>query len=436
MNLSRKIVIVYEKMGMGHLRMARILEDMLKGDDIEIQTIAASELLDSSDVDGIVNAWNSLIRKNLIKTADISLNFLTRIFGLPFLEITQGIEFQKILEDLNPDIIICTADGFNKAIGTYAYKKGIPFYIFITEISIFIDLVNPYATHICYFDETVDAIRNYDFDLTYYSYQVDESMNFAHKMEYISRYLMEFGLNSMQNPIFIDPSTSLKKNNNAKCHVLGPLAEKKHFVKKNRDEISEKLGFDENRQNVLIVSGSIGGKFLLKMVNLIDKAYKSPITIHVMCGKDELTRKKMQEKKPINSNVEIIPYGYINNFDEFMTAADCLIARPSAGIFIESLLNSIPMVTFSEVTSNDKGSLTMIEKYNIGEICNHERELVPSLEKVLNKRSEYVLNINNLIDKYCVTYEEKKKLLREVILENHEIAYGEEKRIFMQPVLE
>jgi hypothetical protein len=175
MSRKKRILIVYEKMGMGHLRMANILADMLGGEDVEIIVRAGSEIVETSDVSTIINMWNFLIRKNLIRTCDFLLNYFTRIVALPIVETKQTTLFFNQLEKIKPDIIVSTADGFNKALGGYAEENNIPFYIFITEISTFIDLICPYATHICYFNETPEAIRNYDFDMEYFSHKLNKA---------------------------------------------------------------------------------------------------------------------------------------------------------------------------------------------------------------------------------------------------------------------
>lgn len=415
----KKILIIYEKMGMGHQRMANILNDMLGGEDVEILVKAGSDIQETNDVYTIVKLWNYFIKKNLIRSCDVLINFALRMLILPFMEAKQDAVFMEKLEKIKPDIIISTADGFNKAIGAYTSANNIPFYIFITEISTFSDLVCPYATHICYFDETPEAIRSYNFENAYFSYRMDEETTFLEKVKYVFRAYNDFVIHGRSNSIFRNPDRKLVRMNNAKCEVIGPLAEKKHFTPKDSREMIKKLQLPEGRDNVIIVSGSIGGGFILEMVKRITDAYTKPVNLLVMCARDKDVYNKVVEYKNSNKNevINIIPYEYINNFDEFLTAADCLIARPSAGTFIESLLNKIPMITFDLVTSNDKGSLTMINKYKIGEVCSSKKELVPAMEKLLASKEEYKENINKLLANYYETYEQKRAALRSIILE-------------------
>jgi UDP-N-acetylglucosamine:LPS N-acetylglucosamine transferase len=429
--MSKKVLIVYEKMGMGHFRMASILEDMLKGEDVEIIKCAGSEMINDNSLNIVIKLWNYCIKKNLIRTVDLLLNFMVRIFVLPFMEVTSIEPYYKKLEEINPDIIICTADGFNRAIGTYAKEKGIPFYIFITEVSIFIDLVNPYATHLCYFNETGDAIRSYDFNDTYYSYELNPSTTLINKVKYILKYYKDFVVFGYKNSIFRNPDRNLEQLNNAKFEVVGPLAEKKHFRIKDKQEIikiKEKFGLNNGKDIVILASGSIGGKFLTEILKVILKSSNNAMNLVVICGRDEDTYNELINLSFDNKNINLIPFKFIENFDELLSAADCLIGRPSAGIFIESLLNRTPEITFRTVTSNDMGTLTMIEKYDLGRVVENKKEVVEALENILSNKESYNANIEKLLNRYCKTYKDKSELLKDIILNqrnfNYEVSEG------------
>lgn len=423
--MKKKILIVYERMGMGHLRMANILEDMLRGEEVEIIKYSGSDIAGSSDVDFIVYLWNFLIRKNLIKIADILMNFIIRILGVPILEVLNTKDFMNRLEDINPDIIICTADGYNKVLGTYSKEKKIPFFIFLTEVSVFIDIVNPYATHICYFSETGEAIRSYDFSSTYFSYNLDRKSTVFEKIQYVLKFYKEYVLLAYKNSIYRNPESLLEENNYAKYEVIGPLAEKKHFDKKDAKAIRKELGIPEDVDTILIASGSIGGKLIIKIIKFICENYNKQLNILAMCGNDSVTYNRLKVFKNTNTMINIFLYEYTDRFDKFIAASDCIIARASAGIFIESLLNRVPEITFRKVTSNDKGAITMIEKYGLGEVCDGVDEIILKLVKVLENKKLYRNNIDRLLLKYSKTYDDKKKLIRSIILEGNYSNYND-----------
>ena len=172
-------------------------------------------------------------------------------------------------------------------------------------------------------------------------------------------------------------------------------------------------------------SGSIGGEFLNEMVELICKQYNKPINLIAICGRDEVVFDKINKFKSSNSNnnINIIPFKYIQSFDEVLAVSDCLIGRPSAGIFIESLLDKVPEITFRKSTSNDRGTLTMIEKYNIGKVVEDNKEVVDALEAILCNKQQYKQNIEKFLSGYCRTYEDKMQLLKDVIMNDNSFNY-------------
>ena len=91
------------------------------------------------------------------------------------------------LDEVKPDAIICTTDGYAKALGLYAEECSIPLYIVITEFTMFADLANPAATHICYFPETINAIRSYRLEDAFFSERLSRSSSLSEKLRYVAR---------------------------------------------------------------------------------------------------------------------------------------------------------------------------------------------------------------------------------------------------------
>jgi hypothetical protein len=87
------------------------------------------------------------------------------------------------------------------------------------------------------------------------------------------------------------------------------------------------------------------------------------------------------------------------------------------------------MITFDVTTSNDKGTLTMISKYKIGEICSSKKELAYAMERLLADKEEYKDNINKLLANYYETYEEKKAAIRHIILEGEPLTVHTEEDV-------
>jgi UDP-N-acetylglucosamine:LPS N-acetylglucosamine transferase len=417
MYMAKKVLIVYENMGMGHLRMAKIMERSLQSEPgLVIVNQAGSDLFKINDVKIIDRLWNFCIRKNWIRFTDIFINFILRLLFMPLDEVAEIESIHQRLATIDPDIIISTADVWNHVLGSYASEHKIPFFVVITEISVFMDLVNPYATHLCYFQETVNAIQSFNFKTAYFSTVLHPTMSLTEKMTYVANYYHDYLFNILNNSIHRSINRNYLTKNQAPVKIIGPIADQKHYIPQNSREIRKKLGIDPDIPMVLILSGSIGGKILLGIIRSICKTYQGPLNICAMCGNDQKTYQKIKMFRSRQAAVKVIPYRYQENIEEFFAGSDCVIARPSAGIFIESLLHRIPMVAYGKVTSNDNGTPDIINKYGTGEICTVKTDLTKVLHQVLDNKTAYQKKIEQLLALYTIDFETQERKLKDTIL--------------------
>lgn len=413
--MSSRVLIVYDKLGMGHLRMANILKSILQENNTEVILAAGSDLLETSDIKLSVSLWNYVIRKNWIRTANIAINYIARIIFPVIGEITHSKHLFEEIDKLKPDIIICTVDVFNRSLGNYAQRHNIPFYIFITDIAIFFDLVHPYATHIIYFQETANAVRNIDFSRIYFREKVDEYSPFRARMSFLFGNYAEFLLKGISS-LYRNPQQLLPELNQAEYLCVGPLAEKKHFAVKDRINLKQKYQVPSGVDTVLLASGSLGGKLLQDVIDRLESHCNRPLNLLVMCGHDEGLYQKLNHFQKHNSKLNILPFAFTNDFDEFLEIADCAIIRPSAGVFMESLIKKTPVITFALVADNDRGSLTIINKYQVGKVCRHYSDLVQCIDIILDNKKQYQKNIDKLLSAYPKNWEEKSLVLKELIM--------------------
>jgi hypothetical protein len=116
--VMKTVFILYENNGAGHQRAAKLLESTLsRRDGYRIVSAAGSELFQDPTVDVINRLWLYLVRKNWIWLADWMLNFQLRAWILPLLEAMQIAGYHQKLDEIAPDAIVCTADGFGKLLG-------------------------------------------------------------------------------------------------------------------------------------------------------------------------------------------------------------------------------------------------------------------------------------------------------------------------------
>jgi len=419
--MKKKVLIFYIETGTGHKKVAKTIAKILKeyGENkFEIIQVSATQLTPSKEMDIIEWIWNFLLKKNMLKTAEFLYNFLLRLVILPFLDITIGPSTTKKIDRFNPDIIVSTAAGWNKALNDYCQKKQIPFYIFITEaFPHFTDTIGKDATHLCYFKESCSVAKSYDLNLPYYSKPIYLETKTKERIKYLLNHFYTFFIRGHKNKIF-RPLGEVQKNN-VKCVAVGPLADKKFFIPLDKNLIKEKLEIKNNFSTVVIMSGGIGGSFILKNAITIKKKYEGNLNIIAMCGNDIKCYQKLKKySKDKNSRINIIPLKFVDNVNEILSLADVIICRASSNTFIESLLSKTPVMASSLTTSNDDGCLEMITKYQLGKIFKNQNQLITSLKKIIKNKEKYKNNIISLFEQYPTDYQGRKKIIFDTISGN------------------
>ncbi|HLP87489.1 MAG TPA: hypothetical protein VK184_02645 [Nostocaceae cyanobacterium] len=416
-----KILIVYERSGMGHEIMANILtEQIFQDPNIEIYKYTITELLQDPLSELLtktwVSAWNLFIRHNLIWLADGLINYLMRLILLPIGEVSSVAAMHQTLDKIAPDILICTADTAGKCLGSWAKEKQIPFFLVITDLSIFIDLVSPDAIHICYFPETVKAIQNFPFKLAYWSDNLTRSSKLSQQISFIAKYLYDFILCYPQNRIYRNIDQDYQPQNHARCQVIGPLREAKHFTIREQKTLRKKLELSLTNPCILIISGSFGGNFCTKYLKSLQEFPLNSLVIIVACGRDENLRLKIERIAAEQQNLHIISLGFVDNLHEWMSAVDVILARPSAGILLESLLAHTPLLLPRQAAANDRGTINFVEKYQLGECFKNQQDLKIKLKQLIEEKELYQQRIKDLLKNYPSTFDEQREKLCSIFL--------------------
>ncbi len=415
-NKTQKILILYENSGAGHQRVTRILETILgEVENYHVVSYAASELFDDPTIKMINKLWSYLLRQNWITLADTLINFFLRIWVIPIVEVMQTGQYLDKLAKISPDIIICTGDGVSKVLGTYAREKSIPFYLVITDTSIFIDLVNPGAMHICYFPETINAIRSFSFESPYFAIQLDRTTSTWDKIKYVLKMYKKYILLTNRNSIYRNIDQKYSARNAADGVAIGPLVEPIYYEPQNKEAVRQKFGIDLQSPCLLVISGSIGGAYLSQVVRTFQE-YNTALTILVVCGQDQAAYQKVGSIKDRHSNIKVIPFGFVDYLNELYAATDVVVARPSAGVLLETLMSHIPLITSARATANDMGSVELISRYQLGEVYHELRDIPHLFTHISDHYPQYINNISNFLAQYPTDFGSLKKQIKGIIL--------------------
>ena len=132
-------------------------------------------------------------------------------------------------------------------------------------------------------------------------------------------------------------------------HVCGMMVYADFFAR----FLKDKLG----KENVLFVMmGSMGYGNLDAIIDEIDGC-DIDFEVAVVCGNNSKARDMILAK---NLKHKFHAYGFINNVDEFMDAADCIITKPGGLTVTESMAKHLPMILVDPIPGQENRNVEFL----------------------------------------------------------------------------
>jgi len=136
---------------------------------------------------------------------------------------------------------------------------------------------------------------------------------------------------------------------------LGIPVRPKFSKKISKEEACEKFGLDPARPVVLLMGGSMGYGNLQNYVEKILNVDRK-IQILAVCGNNHKQYNKLKEE-----NIPgLHPFGFVNNVDEMMDAADCIITKPGGLTVTESLAKNLPMILMNPIPGQEERNVDFL----------------------------------------------------------------------------
>ena len=104
-----------------------------------------------------------------------------------------------------------------------------------------------------------------------------------------------------------------------------------------------------NKRTVLVMSGSMGFGHVFEEIKTLD-SMDMDFQLVTICGNNRKLKAKIDDMIP---HKEIFNYGYVNNVDVFMDAADCIITKPGGLTTSEALAKELPMIMNNPVPGQE-----------------------------------------------------------------------------------
>jgi hypothetical protein len=408
---ARRVVIVYQRAGQGHLAAAEVLRSILEAEPgVEVVLKDGEELEgDRAGQNPLVALWNWCITHGWFWLADLVINHWFRVAIFPLLSVSAALPRVKSrLKAMQPEAIISTADAFNRALGDAANEIGIPFTVLPIEFSIFADIMHPDAEYLVYFEETARAIRRFDLTTPHFRTVIRDNATAREKLDYLFQWFTTYDMQRTEPLLFQGAGGVAPRANNLTCHVLGPLREP-------ADHAPAAEPASNERPQILVASGSLGGRFVSLVVRKLLAMPDLNAHVIALCGRDTSLIAELQGLKPASAAACLECCGYVDDMPARLRRASVLVARPSASLFLESILAGVPLLIPAKATKNDSGTVDLIRAWRIGETYDNDDEFPVKLARMLPNLAEYRARLKHVRARYAEPREQVAARIRSVV---------------------
>jgi len=126
-----------------------------------------------------------------------------------------------------------------------------------------------------------------------------------------------------------------------------------------RAEAREQLAL-KDKKTVLFIMGSMGFGDIEKSIQEIDKV-EDDFQVICICGNNKGMKKELDKMKEQNRFAkDIIIYGFVNNVDVLMDAADIVITKPGGLTTSETLAKQIPLILMNPIPGQEDRNMEFL----------------------------------------------------------------------------
>ena len=152
----------------------------------------------------------------------------------------------------------------------------------------------------------------------------------------------------------------------------------KYSQRGDKKEAKQKLGFDPEKPLVFIMMGSMGYGNMSSMVADVDKV-EYDFQVAIVCGNNKRAKNQL-EKKMFGKSVKV--FGFVNNVDEFMDAADYIITKPGGLTVTESLAKCLPMIYVDPIPGQEIKNVDFLINHGIGIYVTKNYSIADALDQL------------------------------------------------------
>lgn len=153
------------------------------------------------------------------------------------------------------------------------------------------------------------------------------------------------------------------------------------------------LGLDINKRTVLFMSGGAGYGNIEKIVAAIDRVPFDFQLISV-CGNNKDAKAKIDAMK---TKKRVLNLGFVNNIDQLMDAADCIISKPGGLTTSEAMAKGLPMVIVNPIPGQEERNVEFLTNNGVAMAVTSTSTLEDVMYQLL-ANSHRIETMKNAID--------------------------------------
>ena len=155
-------------------------------------------------------------------------------------------------------------------------------------------------------------------------------------------------------------------------------------------EVRRALGLDEDAPTALVVGGGDGVGGIAKVATAIGDDLGADGTeagLVVVCGKNEAARAQL-EAHDWPPNVHPTVLGFVQNMDEWMAAADCIVTKAGPGTIAEAATRGLPCLLSSHLPGQEYGNVKFVRDNGFGAFTKKPKRIAKTLTRWLSHAGE------------------------------------------------
>ncbi len=152
--------------------------------------------------------------------------------------------------------------------------------------------------------------------------------------------------------------------------------------------LRRELGFSADKRVVLLAGG---GEGLPNGERYAQSLVESDLDVEiaVVCGKDALTRSRVERIRERNPGKAVHVYGFVDFMFELMNVADIIVSKGGPATVMESLMLKKPLIVSQYLYGQERGNVDFVLTNKIGFYIEEPAEIVSRIRQLVQDPAAY-----------------------------------------------